>query len=1263
MGDGTTGTLRLTIGSPSPATTVEDSIALGGTYLFGCQRIPATAVGTATYTDALTNTSGCDSLVTLSLRVYRPFVPRDTTVYWTDSIALGGTYLFGCQRITPTVLGSSDYTDILSPWLGGGDSTSVLTLRTYKAAPVVEPEVLDTICEGTTYTWNRNGKDYTAAGLYHDTLVGAVRDTAVSLHLTINPVRRTNIDTTVCEGTSVRMWGHDYVVGTYTQTLSSTVTGCDSVITLNVHEQSCEPLRDTITDAVCGGSYLFGCRTLTESGTYSDTLSSMVSVLDSIVTLQLTIHTVQDTTIRDTICAGDSLLFFGKYYHTAGDYRDTTKSIITGCDSIGTLRLRVNQPTTGDTTATICRGDLPYEWHGQILNAAGTATYTTTNVADCDSVVTLTLVVNEPTTGDTTATICRGDLPYEWHGQILNTKGSATYTLTNAAGCDSVVTLTLTVQEPTMAAEETVSVCESALPYNWLDHYEVNTAGIHRDTVYYTTGCDSVYYTLHLIVNQPTTGDTTATICRDELPYEWYGQTLNDAGTLTRVITNAAGCDSTITLTLVVNEPTAGDTTATICRGELPYEWYGQTLNDAGKLTRVITNAAGCDSTITLTLVVNEPTAGDTTATICRGELPYEWYGQTLTQAGTTTHTLTNAAGCDSVVTLTLTVQEPTMAAEETVSVCESELPYNWLDHYEVNIAGFHRDTAYYTTGCDSVYYTLHLIVNKPSTGDTTATICRDELPYEWYGQTLNDAGTLTRVITNAAGCDSTITLTLVVNEPTAGDTTAAICVADLPYIWYGQTLTQAGTTTHTLTNAAGCDSVVTLTLIVNEPMTIDTTVTICEGRKYLLGTTELTESGSYTYTTASLITGCDSTTNLTLVVTPAEVDYISETICEGDTYDLHGTLLSTAGTYRDTTYAADGCMSITELTLSTRTCLARAEVSVTGFVCPGTEYRGRLTSHIIMEAVSWTDSVHVNVDGVPTDSLYDYSITPYVTTLPTVSADDMQAICGQAIMLDEAIAKVNAHIAAESHYAPNHIIAWEVQTNGTWQPLNITTAIRGGVEQLTIRLTVITDCGVETSAPLTVKVETPAPENTASMDNVPAVSKYSDYLLMIDKREIETTFDWTLQPADVRWYRVVGTIDNYADGSTRDDEQVGEGFYYTVGAQLAGSFYARITHEPTTATECSGELRTVELICSASKAAPQLAPNVARPAEQIRVLNLNPECTTEIRVYSVNGELLETYTSQEAVEFFLRAAGTAGYYMVDVQTDDEKVTLQYIVK
>ena len=667
---------------------------------------------------------------------------------------------------------------------------------------------------------------------------------------------------------------------------------------------------------------------------------------------------------------------------------------------------------------------------------------------------------------------------------------------------------------------------------------------------------------------------------------------------------------------MTVQEPTDVATeTVIICASDLPYTWGTHGIvTEAGTHYDTVRSVLGCDSLRhTLVLTVQEPTDVATeNITICASDLPYTWGAHGIvTESGTHYDTVRSILGCDSLrYTLVLTVQEPTMAPEETVSVCESELPYNWLDHYMVDTAGTYYDTARYATGCDSVYYTLHLMVNKPTTIDTTVIICE--------GQSF-----------------------------TLGDTT----------------LTTAGNYTRTIPSlVTNCDSTIHLTLTVTSADVTPLTATICEGGSYPLGNKLLTKAGIYRDTTYTM-EGCMAITELTLSVTPAGVDYISDTFCEGSTYNFHGTPLSVAGTYRDTTYAADGCMSITELTLTSRTCRGRAETYVTSFVCPGTEYHGRLTSHIITEAVSWLDSVRVDVDGLPTDSLYHYSITPYVTTLPAISADDVWAICGQAINVDEATGKINEHIAAEPYYAPDPVIAWEVQTNGVWQPFNTTVAIEGGVEQLTLRLTVTTECGVETTAPIMVQVETPAPENTASMDNVPAAGKYSDYLLMIDKRAIEDTYGWTLQPADVHWYRVVGSIDNYADGSTRDDEQVGEGFYYTVGAQLTGSFYARITHTPTTAADCAGELRTVELICSAAKAAPSLAPTVARPAEQIRVLNLDPERTTEIRVYSVSGELLETYTSQEAVEFLLRAAGTAGYYMVDVQTDDEKVTLQYIVK
>ncbi|MBQ9418212.1 MAG: hypothetical protein IJU19_06490 [Bacteroidales bacterium] len=99
--------------------------------------------------------------------------------------------------------------------------------------------------------------------------------------------------------------------------------------------------------------------------------------------------------------------------------------------------------TTGDTTATACDS---FTWHGDTYtNTPSTApTYTHTNAAGCDSVVTLHLTINNSTTGDTAATATGS---FTWHGTTYTeTPATApTFTLTNAAGCDSIVTLHLTI--------------------------------------------------------------------------------------------------------------------------------------------------------------------------------------------------------------------------------------------------------------------------------------------------------------------------------------------------------------------------------------------------------------------------------------------------------------------------------------------------------------------------------------------------------------------------------------------------------------------------------------------------------------------------------------------------------------------------------------------------------------------------------------------------------------------------------------------------
>ena len=139
--------------------------------------------------------------------------------------------------------------------------------------------------------------------------------------------------------------------------------------------------------------------------------------------------------------------------------------------------------------------------------------------------------------------------------------------------------------------------------------------------------------------------------------YQWidgntYTQSTN---TPTFVLTNAQGCDSTVTLDLTITQPNTGSETVTECDS---YTWStnGQTYNQTGQYTSVLTNLNGCDSTVTLNLTITNSNTGSETVTECDS---YTWNadGQTYTQSGQYTEVLSNQDGCDSTVTLNLTIE------------------------------------------------------------------------------------------------------------------------------------------------------------------------------------------------------------------------------------------------------------------------------------------------------------------------------------------------------------------------------------------------------------------------------------------------------------------------------------------------------------------------------------------------------------------------------------------------------------------------------
>ena len=175
---------------------------------------------------------------------------------------------------------------------------------------------------------------------------------------------------------------------------------------------------------------------------------------------------------------------------------------------------------------------------------------------------------------------------------------------------------------------------------------------MQRELAAYTTtntaGCDSIA-TLVLTVTNATTSTTTVTRCSNQLPiWEWHQ--LYRRRHYTYHTTNAAGCDST-TLILVVNNTSTSTTTVVRCSNQLPYVWNGTPYSVGGTYTFNTTNAAGCDSVATLVLTISDVVTSTTNVTRCPNQLPYIWNGVSYTSGGTYIIPRPVFSGCDSVAT------------------------------------------------------------------------------------------------------------------------------------------------------------------------------------------------------------------------------------------------------------------------------------------------------------------------------------------------------------------------------------------------------------------------------------------------------------------------------------------------------------------------------------------------------------------------------------------------------------------------------------
>lgn len=270
-------------------------------------------------------------------------------------------------------------------------------------------------------------------------------------------------------------------------------------------------------------------------------------------------------------------------------------------------------------------------------------------------------------------------------------------------------------------------------------------------------------------------------------------------------------------LTVIVEEDAVTEIPEVIlCEGEQFTQFnFNFEASQSGVYKQKLQSANGCDSTVVLNVTVNPRLYNDAVATICQGAY-YEFNGvryYTSTEKVDTISSL--VTGCDSIVTLHLTVNDILREDEGVVYICP-DMAYNFTEKFDSIVeGGVYVDTVQNEQGCD-VVKTIEVIQAFDAHVDIRAAICKGEVYEDATFSGLSRAGVYTTpsgILKTEHGCDSTVTLTLLVADN--GTLYDSIAVEDLPYVLNGEELFGAETERgiYTTTINLGCGEV---TLVLN---------------------------------------------------------------------------------------------------------------------------------------------------------------------------------------------------------------------------------------------------------------------------------------------------------------------------------------------------------------------------------------------------------------------------------------------------------------
>ncbi len=392
---------------------------------------------------------------------------------------------------------------------------------------------------------------------------------------------------------------------------------------------------------------------------------------------------------------------------------------------------------------------------------------------------------------------CEGD-PYEFGGELYTESGTYEANLLATDGCDSLVTLTLTVNPAPDSVITLVTCSSDSVFYNEQLVYPDGTLEFEEMT---NAGC--LYnVVIDLTVLDEFATEETDSFCFGE-GYDWNGETYQQGGEYSIVLPATNGCDSTVTLILTELSASEALISETACTGSV-ITVNDETYTETGYYQQLLTNSVGCDSFLFIDVIILDSTQETLEESFC-GSDSYELNGETYTESGTYEQTLTSVNGCDSILTLELSLL-PTFETELEFELCGGNTVE--LNGEVYDSPGDYTQELLSSLNCDSTLL-ISIIGLDNTTFEINETIC-DNDSIVVNEVVYNVAGEYSQVLENSVGCDSTITIQLTVLESYQTDFVSVLCLND-EVTFAGQDISTPGIYTSLLTAENGCDSLIVL--------------------------------------------------------------------------------------------------------------------------------------------------------------------------------------------------------------------------------------------------------------------------------------------------------------------------------------------------------------------------------------------------------------------------------------------------------------------